>query len=241
MLKERTILITGSSRGIGAATARTVIEAGGRAILHGRTESEQLRELAGALDMPYVIADVTDADQVDRAVADALTLGPIHGLVTCAGITNTHTFLETSDDEWSDLYNSNVLGTVRFARALLPHFQGQKNGSIVTISSVRAFPQATARPAYAATKAAIVTLTASLAKEFAPDIRVNSVAPGFTETDMAKTWTPDVRKLSEQSLLGRLAQPEEIAEVITFLLSDQASFITGQTLLVDGGYTLANR
>lgn len=129
--------------------------------------------------------------------------------------------------------------TVRFARALIPHLK--KNGSIVTIASVRGFPQASGRPAYAATKAAIIALTASLAKEFAPDIRVNSVAPGFTETDMAKTWAPDVRKLSEQSLLGRLAQPSEIAEAVAFLLSDRASFMTGQTMLVDGGYMLAGR
>ncbi len=241
MLEGKTILITGSSRGIGAATARKVIEYGGRAILHGRTESDELKALADELHVPYVVADVTDTAAVEAAVEHAISYGSVEGLVTCAGITNPRTFLETTDVEWRQMYEVNVLGTVRFIRALMPHLKEQERASIVTIASVRGFPQASGRPAYAAVKAAIIALTASLAKEFAPSIRVNSVAPGFTETDMAKTWPPDIRKLSERSLLGRLAQPVEIAEAIAFLLSDRSSFITGQTMLVDGGYTLAGR
>ena len=110
----------------------------------------------------------------------------------------------------------------------------------MTISSLRAFPRASERVAYGMTKAAIVALTTGLAKECAPSIRVNSVAPGFADTDMAKSWSAEQREQNTRSLMGRLAQVEEIAEPICFLLSDRASFITGQTLVADGGYLLAD-
>lgn len=110
MLTGKAVLITGSSRGIGAATARKIVEYGGKVVLHGRSESEDVLAISKELSMPYVIADVTNNDQVNDAVNKALKLGPINGLVTCAGITNPHTFLETPDSEWEELHNTNVLG-----------------------------------------------------------------------------------------------------------------------------------
>ena len=123
----------------------------------------------------------------------------------------------------------------------IPQMQKNKYGRIVNIASIRAYEFASGRPVYSASKAVIVNLTAVLAKEFAPDISVNAVAPGFTETSMAKTWDEEVLKQVKSALLGRSAQPKEIAEAILFLASEKASFITGQTILVDGGYSISGK
>jgi NAD(P)-dependent dehydrogenase (short-subunit alcohol dehydrogenase family) len=116
-------------------------------------------------------------------------------------------------------------------------------GRIVNVASIRGHNAAVSNRimSYSASKAAIVNLTAALAKEFAPDIAVNAVSPGFTKTDITENWTDAVWKQVETSLLGRIGKPEELAEAITFLASDQASFITGQTLVVDGGYTISGK
>ena len=115
----------------------------------------------------------------------------------------------------------------------------KKFGKIVNISSIKGFPQTAGRAAFASSKAAILTLTASLAKEFAPHILVNCVAPGFTETETTKqAWTERIYAQIKEAPLGRAATPQEIAEVIVFLASDKSNYITGQTILVDGGYSI---
>lgn len=235
MLEGKTVLITGSSRGIGAATARKVIEYGGRAILHGKTESDELKALADELRVPYVVADVTDTAAVKAAVEHAIGYGSVEGLVTCAG-EKSPGFNESSDEDWLATYEANVLGTVRFVRALIPHFQEQGSGSAVLISSIYGYQIKTNASPYAASKAVVTNLAAGLANEFGPTVRVNAVAPGFVDTDMTKSATDDANKRYTRSIMGRLARPEEIAEPVCFLLSDRASFITGQTILADGGY-----
>jgi len=116
-----------------------------------------------------------------------------------------------------------------------------KYGRIVNIASIRAFGSTSGRPAYSASKAAVMNLTSVLAKEFAPDILVNAVAPGFIETPMSKVWDEEIWKKIKTALLGRVGQPKEIAEAILFLASDKASFITGQTIIVDGGYSISGK
>jgi 3-oxoacyl-[acyl-carrier protein] reductase len=185
------------------------------------------------------VSDPSVAKQIVDQVIQ--TMGRIDGLINCAGITEPTEFLDTTDDHWLKVFKVNVLGTVHFCQEVIPHMQKQKYGRIVNVSSIRGYGLTSGRPVYSASKAAIINLTASLAKDFAPDIAVNSVAPGFTETDMSKTWSEKVWQQVNQSLLARVAQPKEIAEALLFLVSDRASFITGQTLLVDGGYTLSGK
>ncbi len=241
-LSHKTILITGSSRGIGAATARLAKERGATVLLHGKTDSDELRHLAAELESEYVTSDVADATSVEAAVKFLLDrIGKIDVLVNCAGITNAKTFLETTDEDWLDVFRVNVLGTVHFCRAVLPAMQKEKSGRIINIASIRGYGITSGRTAYSVSKASIINLTAALAKEFAPDILVNAIAPGFTETGMSTTWSEVVWQQVKQSLLSRVAQPTEIAEAILFLASDRASFITGQTILVDGGYSLAEK
>ena len=241
-LTDQVVLITGSARGIGAATARLAKERGAEVILHGKSESEHLMALAKDLGCQYIICDVADESSTKSAVdAIALKVKKIDVLVNCAGVTNSKPFAELTDEDWMDAYKVNVLGTVHVCKAVLPYMQAAKTGRVVNISSIRGYGITSGRAAYSAAKAAIINLTATLAKEYAPDILVNAVAPGFTETDMAKTWPERVWVQVKSALLGRIAQPKEIAEAILFLASTQNTFITGQTLLVDGGYSLSGK
>jgi 3-oxoacyl-[acyl-carrier protein] reductase len=244
MLKNKIILVTGSSRGIGAETARLAVQYGARVIIHGKTDSTLLQKTEKELGAMKIVCDVGQKQEVKKQIKRVVSeFGRIDGLVNAAGIVKPKPFLETEDEDWLDEYRVNVLGTIHFCQGVLPYMRQQKTGRIVNISSIRGIPSmATARgTSYTTSKAAIVGLTASLAKEFAPDIAVNAVAPGFTETGMANTWNEAVWKQAKSSLLGRPAVPGEIAEAILFLLSNRASFITGQTILVDGGYSMSGK
>jgi 3-oxoacyl-[acyl-carrier protein] reductase len=243
-MNGKTILVTGSSRGIGAATAAAAHVSGARVILHGKEESEDLKSLTAQLEAEYIVCDVADSGTVQAAVKNVLDkVGRIDALVNCAGIVLPKPFLEADDENWLDQYKVNVLGTVHFIQAVVPHMQQSGGGRIVNVASVRGHhSMASGRGmAYSASKAAIINITSSLAKEYAPTIAVNAVSPGFTLTEMSKTWNDTVRQQVSTALLGRAAQPEEIAEALLFLASDKASFITGQTLLVDGGYEIAGK
>ena len=244
MLKNKNILITGSSSGIGAATARLAKSYGANIILHGKNESEELKNLAKELNCEYIFCDVADKVAVDLAVSAVLNkVKKIDVLVNCAGIVLGEFFLESSDDVWLEIMKVNLLGTVHFSQAVIPLMKKNNYGRIVNIASIRGHKNTSsnARMAYSASKAAIVNLTSSLAKEYAPDIAVNAVSPGFINTEIAKSWTEKVKEQVKTALLGRVGQPEEIAEVILFLASDKASFMTGQTILVDGGYSISGK
>lgn len=243
-MEGKTILITGSSRGIGAAVARLANERGAKVILNGKTESAELKQLAKELGADYIVCDISNKKSVDVAINELLKrISAIDVLVNCAGIVIPMPFLESDDANWLEQYKVNTLGTVHVIQSVLPSMQKNNYGRIVNISSIRGInTMATARGmGYSLSKAAIGNLTTALAKEVAPNITVNAVAPGFTLTDMSKTWNDVVIKQSESSLLGRAAQPEEIAEAVLFLASDKASFITGQTLVVDGGYEISGK
>jgi len=242
MLKNKTIFITGSSRGIGAATARLAKEYGATVILHGQTNSDHLEALAKELGSKFYVCDAGNKTEVEEAVQHAIAdHGKIDAIINCAGMTNRVRFMDSTDEQWLEIFKVNVLGTVHFCQAVIPHMQKNKYGHIVNVASIRAYGVTSGRPAYSAAKAAIMNLTATLAKEFAPDIFVNAVSPGFTQTDMSKTWDEAVWKQVNSALLGRVAQPKEIAEMLLFLASDRASFITGQTFLVDGGYSISGK
>ncbi len=245
-LKEKVILITGSSRpnGIGAATAKLAKQNGATVIIHGKSASGGLKKLAKQLGADFIACDATDKNAVRKAV-DGLVkkMHKIDALINCLGMVNPKPFLETEDGNWLDAFKVNLLGVVHFCQAVIPHMQKFKHGRIVNIASIRGHSATSSNRgmAYSVAKAAVVNLTATLAKEYAPNITVNAVSPGFVETDMAKTWNERVWAQARSSLMGRTAKPEEIAEVLLFLASDKASFITGQTIVVDGGYSISGK
>lgn len=238
MLENKTILITGSSRGIGAITARTAKNYGANVILHGETESEELRELAKELDSPYFFCDVADETVVKREVSK---FENIDILINNAGINPSKTFLELTDKDWRQIFDVNVFGVVNVSKAVIPGMIKREHGKIVNIASVKGYPHVSGKPAYSSSKAAVMRITSSMAEEFAPyNILVNAVAPGFVDTEMTKaTLSSTIQGQVDKIPLKRMAAPAEIAEAILFLASDKAAYITGHTLVVDGGYSIA--
>lgn len=238
MLKHKTILITGSSRGIGAATALLAKKYGATVILHGKTETKELKKLAKKIGSPYFFCDVNDEDSILNEIKK---IKKIDILVNNAGISISKPFLKLTQEDWSNTLHTNILGTVNFSKAVIPKMLKQKRGRIINVSSIKGFPQTAGRAAFASSKAALITLTASMAKELKPYILVNCVAPGFTKTETTKRdWSERIYTQIAQTPLSRAAQPEEIAEVILFLASDKSTFINGQTVIVDGGYSINN-
>ena len=234
----RTLLVAGSSRGIGAQVARRASACGARVIIHGRTDSAHLRALSDELGLHRLVFDGCDADAVTASIDEALTtVGPIDALVCTLGTVMLTAVLTGDPEDWVRQYRENVLAPLHVIRAVAPSMLAQGRGRIVLTSSIRGHDRLAAAEVagYSAAKAAVENLTASLAKELAPAVTVNAVAPGFVLTDMAETWSESVQAEVSQSLLGRAAEPEELADVFLFLASDAASFITGQTLLADGG------
>lgn len=231
-------MVAGSSRGIGAATARLASELGARVVVHGRSDSDELRAIAGELDAAKVHCDGTDAHAVRQAVADLSSRGiEVDALVCTLGSVTPTPPLEPLGEVWIDQFRSNVLAPVNFIQAVAPGMVSRGVGAIATVSSIRgrdnlASPGTTA---YGAAKAALENATVAFAKELAPAVRVNAVAPGFVLTDMSHTWTDAVRAEVKTNLLQRAAEPKEIARALVFLISDASSFTTGQILLVDGG------
>lgn len=190
----------------------------------------------------YIFCDVSDKVAVEKAVKDILPkIKKIDVLVNSAGIAPRATFLESTDESWLDIFKVNTLGTVHFCQVVLPIMKENNYGRVVNIASIRANVNTSGRAAYSASKATIVNLTSVLAKEFAPTIAVNAISPGYTETPIAANWDAEVWKQVNTALLGRIGQPREIAEAILFLASDKASFITGQSIIVDGGYSISGK
>lgn len=244
MLQGKTILITGSSKGIGAATARLAKSYGANVIVHGREDSEELRAIALELNAEKVFFDVGDRNAVFTSLENIFAKGiKIDGLANIAGLVKAVNFLESTDEDWFELFSSHVLGVVHMCQAVIPKMQENKYGHIVNIGSVRAYPQGAfaSRLSYCSAKASVLNMTVGLAKEYAKDgIYVNSVSPGGVNTDVAKTWDEETKRKNSNVLLKRIAEPKEIAEMICFLLSDKSSYVTGQDFVVDGGYLIGN-
>ena len=233
------ILITGSSRGVGAAIARLAKEKGYEVLLHGRTHSSYLIELAKELDSKYLIFDISKEDEVRRALSK---ITQINVLVNSAGVNISKTFDDLSDTDWRTVYDVNLFGLVNVTRYVVPIMKRSKTtGKIINIASIKGLYASVGRVAYASSKAAVINLTTGLAKELAPGILVNAVAPGFTNTEMTNnTWSDRIKKQVSNILLKRMADPKEIAEVVLFLSSSANGYITGQTINVDGGFSIKN-
>ena len=233
------ILITGSSRGVGAAIARLAKEKGYEVLLHGRTHSSYLIELAKELDSKYLIFDISKEDEVRRALSK---ITQINVLVNSAGVNISKTFDDLSDTDWRTVYDVNLFGLVNVTRYVVPIMKRSKTtGKIINIASIKGLYASVGRVAYASSKAAVINLTTGLAKELAPGILVNAVAPGFTNTEMTNnTWSDRIKKQVGNILLKRMADPKEIAEVVLFLSSGANEYITGQTINIDEGFSIKN-
>lgn len=241
---KRSALVTGSSRGIGRASALALARQGWPVCvnyLEHKDAAEELVDLIrteGRMAMAFR-ADVSDRAAVKKMVrAASETLGPVELLVNNAGVAGQCLFQDITDELWDRYLGVNLGGARNAIQAVLPHMISEKRGCIVNISSIWGLRGASCEVAYACTKAALIALTRSLALELAPShIRVNCVAPGVINTDMVQVLGQDtLRSLAEETPLGRLGTPEDVAHAVAFFASEQASFLTGQVLTADGGF-----
>ena len=231
-------LITGASRGIGAAVARRLRADGCRVILGYERSRERAEALAEELDGLAVQADVSDPGQVQAMVDTVLEkFCQLDILVCCAGVAWQGLSQDMGDEEYRRVMGVNLDGSFYCCRAVLPQMIRQKEGKIITISSMWGQVGGACETAYSAAKAGVIGLTRALSKEVAPSgITVNCVAPGVIETDMVKPLGPQtLSELAEETPLGRLGTPEDVAECVSFLCSAAGDFLTGQVIAPNGG------
>ena len=234
-MSRRTVLVTGGNRGIGLACARAFAEQGDRVAVTCRDDAPAEVLEAGLLP---VACDITDADQVEAAFARVEEeLGAGEVLVSNAGITRDSLVLRMSDDDFTDVLEANLTGGFRVARRAVKGMMRARWGRIVFVSSIAGRIGQAGQANYAASKAGLVGLGRSFAKEFASrGVTVNVVAPGPIATDMLSALPEDqLDAYADAVPLGRLGRPEEIAAAVRFLASDEAGYITGAVLPVDGG------
>lgn len=237
-------LITGGSRGIGAATAYRFAQAGYKVTFFYRSDEESAEYTKQKIQnltydcLAYKV-DVRDLDAVTAAVKEAEdTMGPIDVLVSNAGIAKIELLTRTSPEEWNRIMDTNIGGLYNLVYTVLPSMIARHSGSIVTVSSMWGISGASCEVAYSTSKAAIIGFTKALAQEVGPSsIRVNCVAPGVIDTEMNASLDDEIRSgLCENTPLCRIGSPEEVADAIFYLAEENASFITGQVLGVNGGF-----
>ena len=241
---KQVALVTGASRGIGRAVAARLARAGYAVGVNYHERRDKADELVAELTAVGCEAIAVQADVAARAEVDAMVrrvadaFGPVTLLVNNAGVAGQALFQDVTDEMWERYFAVNLNGMRHTIQAVLPSMLHEKSGCIVNISSIWGQHGASCEVTYSCTKHAIIGLTRSLAMELAPSgIRVNCVAPGVIDTDMVKVLGDDtLRDLAEQTPLGRLGTPEDVAAAVAFLASDEAGFITGQVLTADGGF-----
>ena len=238
----RTALVTGGARGIGRAVCRMLATEGARVAVnyqrHASAAEETLRLIVPDAERAIVVqADVSNEDDVRRMVETVRReLGPVDLLVNNAGIAESKPHTAVTFTRWREMFAVNVDGPFLTTWAVKDEMITRGFGRIVNVSSLAAKVLKPDMIDYATTKAAVIAFTRHCAAALAPHVRVNCVAPGLTNTDLAQSANPDaVARLIAATPLGRMAEPAEIAEVVRFLLSEQSSFVTGQTIVACGG------
>ena len=240
------VLITGASRGIGAATARVFAAEGWNVALNYCRSRDQALALAAELSAGGVEAvalegDVSDPDQANALVEAAASMGPLDALVCCAGIALPQQLLtDTTDQQWRRVMGVDLDGVFYTMRAVCPHMVRRQQGSIVTVSSMWGVTGGSCEAAYSAAKAGVIGLTKAMAKELGPShIRVNCVAPGVIDTEMNGGLDSEaLAALAEETPLGRIGTAEEVAESVWFLAGGGAPFLTGQVIQPNGGIVI---
>jgi 3-oxoacyl-(acyl-carrier-protein) reductase len=241
-LTGKNALVTGSTRGIGRAIAETFAECGARVAVVGR-ELQRAEVAADAIgnDARGFACDVSDTAAVAKLVSDVeAAFGSIDILVNNAGITRDNLVMRLKDEDWDAVQNANLRGAFAAIRAVSRGMMKHRSGRIINVASIVGITGNKGQANYAASKAGLIALTKSVAKELGSrKILVNAVAPGFIETEMTAAMTPEAREaLGKQIALGRLGTAKDVAAMVAFLASDLASYITGQVFVVDGGMVM---
>lgn len=243
---KKTVLITGASRGIGRAAAEAFAKAGYDVAVNYNKSAEAAETLCRELEkysvkaLPFQ-ADVADKKAVEKMSAEIeIAMGNVNVLVNNAGIAEQALFTDITEEMWDRMFAVNVKGAYNCTQAILPKMIHEKYGRIINISSMWGISGASCEVHYSAAKAALIGFTKALAKEVGlSGITVNCVAPGVIDTDMNGHLSPEIiSELKEETPLNRIGAPRDVAETVLFLASEKASFITGQTISVDGGFIL---
>lgn len=243
MLKDKNAIITGGARGIGKAIAMTFASQGANVFICYRSNDEAALKTKAEIEkygtkVEIIKADVQDHQQVALVVEAAIkAFGRIDILVNNAGITKDKLLMRMTPEDFSEVIDINLVGSFNFIRQIVPHMIKQKQGRIINISSIAGVKGNPGQANYSASKAGINGLTLSVAKEIGRrGITVNAIAPGYIETDMTGILTEDYKtKLLDAISLGRFGTPEDVAKAAAFLASDDAAYITGQIIGIDGG------
>ena len=243
MLKNKVALVTGASRGIGRATAIKLASYGATVIVNYQGSKEKAEEvvntiLANGGQAESYGCDVSDFESCGNMIGEIIKkYGHLDILVNNAGITRDGLLMKMSEEDFEKVINVNLKGAFHTIRHASRYFLKQRSGSIINISSVSGVSGNAGQANYSAAKAGLIGLTKSVAKELGSrGIRVNAVAPGFIETDMTDAMPESAKEaIKGQITMGRIGTPDDIAGVVAFLASDAASYVTGQTIAVDGG------
>lgn len=241
-LTGKTALVTGSTRGIGRSVAQALAESGARVAVVGRN-LEKAQAVAAEVGHGSIgfACDVSNTGEVTALIADVeKAFGGIDILVNNAGLTRDNLVMRLKDEDWDDVMNANLRGAFAAIRAAARGMMKKRSGRIINMASVVGLNGNKGQANYAASKAGLIALTKSVAKELGSrNILVNAIAPGFIETEMTDAMTPEARSaLTGMIPLERLGRTDDIAAAVVFLASDYASYITGQVLVVDGGMVM---
>jgi 3-oxoacyl-[acyl-carrier protein] reductase len=236
-LEGKTALVTGASRGIGRAIALELAQAGASVVVGYRSGAEEAEAVAQEAGGRALQADVSDPDQARRLVEES---GDIDLLVNNAGVTRDGLLARMPDDDWRSVLETNLGGMFYTCRAAARGMMKRRAGSIVNVSSIVGVRGNPGQTNYAAAKAGMIGFTKSLARELGPrGVRANVVAPGYVKTALTDVLPGEARQaMLANTPLGRLGDPEDVARAVRFLCSDEASFVTGEVLLVDGGLAM---
>jgi len=230
--------VTGGSRGIGVSVCQELAQAGAKVAVNYRASADAAEGLAAEIGGIAIAGDVADAEQAQAVVAAAEEgLGEIDILVNNAGITRDTLLARMSEEDWRAVISTNLDGTFHTCKAVARKMLKRRAGSIVNMTSFVGLHGNPGQANYAASKAGIIGFTKALAKELGPrGVRVNAVAPGYIDTELTQALPGDLREfLLQNTPLGRLGEPRDVATAVRFLCSDEASFVTGEIMLVDGG------
>jgi 3-oxoacyl-[acyl-carrier protein] reductase len=233
-LEGKNALVTGASRGIGRAIAAELAQAGASVVIGYNSGREEAEALASRLDARAVQADVSNAEEAGRLVEEA---GDLDILVNNAGLTRDGLLVRMPDDDWRTVLETNLSSVFYTCRAVCRPMMRKRAGAIVNVSSIVGVHGNWGQTNYGASKAGIIGFTKSLARELGSrNVRANVVAPGYVKTQLTDVLPEEAKQAMLQNTpLGRLGEPEDVAGAVRFLCSDDASFITGEVLLVDGG------
>jgi len=234
---KQTALVTGAARGIGAEICRALAASGWNLVINYNQSKQEAEALAEALGGTALQADVRDFGAVNEMFQAA---GPVDLLVNNAGVAAYGLFTQMTLQKWRELFAVNVDGAFHCTQCALPHMLRERRGGIINIASVWGLTGASCEAAYAATKAAVIGLTKSLAKELGPSgIRVNCIAPGAIDTEMLQGLSPaDLALVKAETPLGMIGTPADVAQLVAFLASGEARFITGQVISPNGGLVI---